>query len=131
MKTWNTAHPIPPISWYHSLLKVAEQQVISILAKGGLSKKQDKGIGKTVIVGQIRKYIQSYDLLEKDREYGIDDLLDALSLSLHDVSLKRRTLYSLSTLSDSGHGRKAIMLIINLMGGSIREEGMLVKTWVK
>jgi integrase len=70
-------------------INIAEQQVITILAKGDMPKKRDTGIPKAVIMGQIHRYLQSYALIQKGQEISTNDLLDMLSLNLNGVSLKK------------------------------------------
>jgi integrase len=70
-------------------INIAEQEVIAIIAGGNLPKKREEGIPKTVIISQIRRYLQSHALLQKDQAASVNDLLDALSLDLNGVSLKK------------------------------------------
>lgn len=70
-------------------INIAEQKVIATMAKGDLPQQNDRGIPKAIIITQMRRYLKSHGLLEKDQELGVNDLLDILSLNLNGVSLKK------------------------------------------
>lgn len=70
-------------------IKIAEQKVMEIIARGDHQKISEKGISKSVVARQIRRYLQSHNVIEKGKEIDVDSLLDALSLNLHGVSLKK------------------------------------------